>query len=227
MAKGKIKVGGLSIKDIMNIPMGELSTYSLTDIKNLTSRLVSAGNKRARRFIAKYGANSIKLKSYTSKGKFSVKGIKTTKEALEEFERVSEFLSRKTSSIKGMKQFQKQIESPAKYYSEKYQDKKPYKSFDDEEFEVSEGNVWQTLDDMIDSNRDLFEKQTVYELHDVVKDYMEEKEVESSKDLNNEDKKRLRDIVDDYIQNNGNIDLTSFVGNANGKRKSTGFKFSK
>lgn len=211
MAKGKIQVGGLSIKDIMNIPMGELSTYSLTDIKNLTSRLVSAGNKRARRFIAKYGANSIKLKSYTSKGKFSVKGITTKKGALEEFERVSEFLSRKTSSIRGMKEFQKQIESPAKYYSEKYQEK-PYKSFDDEEFEVSEGNVWQTLDDMIDSNRDLFEKKVVYELHDVVKDYMEEKEIESSKELNVEDKKALRDIVDDYIQNNGMVDK-KFSGN--------------
>ena len=41
MAKGKINVGGLSIKDIMNIPMGEISTYSLTDIKK---RLLKCNN---------------------------------------------------------------------------------------------------------------------------------------------------------------------------------------
>lgn len=216
MAKG-IKVGGLSIKDIMNIPLGDLSTYSLTDIKRLTTRLASAGNKRARRFIAKYGANSIKLKSYTSKGKFSVKGITTKKEAMEEYERVKEFLSRKTSTIRGMKTFQKQLEGASKYYSDKYLNEEPYKSFDYDEFVVSEGDVWQTLDDVIDNNRDLFEKQNVYELHDVVKDYMEEHNLEKSKDLSEEDTKALRDIVDDYIQNNGKIDSKSFEGNLNAK----------
>ena len=211
MAKGKIKVGGLSIKDIMNIPMGELSTYSLTDIKNLTSRLVSAGNKRARRFIAKYGANSIKLKSYTSKGKFSVKGIKTTKEALDEFERVSEFLSRKTSSIKGMKEFKKQLEGSSSYYFYNEGENEIIQIVD-EESSVEEGKVWQTLDDIINKNRDLFSKSGVYEVHNVVKDYMEDKGKTDTKEFSEEERKELKEIIDGYIQNNGRIDK-KFSGN--------------
>lgn len=211
MAKGKIKVGGLSIKDIMNIPKGEISTYSLTDIKNLTSRLVSAGNKRARRFIAKYGANSIKLKSYTSKGKFSVKGITTKKEALAEFGRVSEFLSRKTSSIKGMKEFQKQLEESSSYYFYNESDNELIQLVD-EESSVEEGKVWQTLDDIIDSNRDLFSKSGVYEAHNVVKDYMEDKGKTDTEEFSEEERKELKEIIDGYIQNNGRVDK-KFNGN--------------
>lgn len=211
MAKGKIQVGGLSIKDIMNIPMGELSTYSLTDIKNLTSRLVSAGNKRARRFIAKYGANSIKLKSYTSKGKFSVKGIKTTKEALSEFERVSEFLSRKTSSIKGLKAYKKRFEAVAQDYGveseiveylqpkdEEYDIDK--ETIEYEDYELQEGEVWQTLDDLIEENKSLLEDNIRYNAHDIVKDYMSNKRKSKTKDFNEEQKQELRDILDKYIQ---------------------------
>ena len=211
MAKGKIKVGGLSIKDIMNIPKGEISTYSLTDIKNLTSRLVSAGNKRARRFIAKYGANSIKLKSYTSKGKFSVKGITTKKEALAEFGRVSEFLSRKTSSIKGMKEFQKQLEESSSYYFYNESDNELIQLVD-EESSVEEGKVWQTLDDIIDSNRDLFSKSGVYEAHNVVKDYMEDKGKTDTEKFSEEERKELKEIIDEYIQKNGRVDK-KFNGN--------------
>lgn len=211
MAKGKIKVGGLSIKDIMNIPKGEISTYSLTDIKNLTSRLVSAGNKRARRFIAKYGANSIKLKSYTSKGKFSVKGITTKKEALAEFGRVSEFLSRKTSSIKGMKEFQKQLEESSSYYFYNESDNELIQLVD-EESSVEEGKVWQTLDDIIDSNRDLFSKSGVYEAHNVVKDYMEDKGKTDTEEFSEEERKELKEIIDGYIQKNGRVDK-KFNGN--------------
>ena len=211
MAKGKIKVGGLSIKDIMNIPRGEISTYSLTDIKNLTSRLVSAGNKRARRFIAKYGANSIKLKSYTSKGKFSVKGITTKKEALAEFGRVSEFLSRKTSSIKGMKEFQKQLEESSSYYFYNESDNELIQLVD-EESSVEEGKVWQTLDDIIDKNRDLFSKSGVYEAHNVVKDYMEDKGKTDTEKFSEEERKELKEIIDEYIQKNGRVDK-KFNGN--------------
>lgn len=217
MAKSKIKVGGLTIKDIMNIPQGELSTYSLTDIKNLTSRLVSAGNKRARRFIAKYGVDSIKLKSYTKKGKFSVKGLNTKEDVIEEFGRVSEFLSRKTSSIKGYKAYQKQMNEVAKNYGDIQDliDNLPYKSFDYEdidEIEVSEGNVWQTLDDVLEGNRSAFDKNIVYEIHDVVKDYMETKGKESSKDFEEENQKEIREIIDNYIQGNLNSGNT-FNGN--------------
>ena len=221
-------VTGKSIRDIMNIAEGDFLSFSEKEQKLVTSRLVSAGNKRARRFV-KITGQPINLKSYTSGGKFSVKG-KTKKggELYKEFKRVKEFLSRKTSSAKGYKEFIKKMKEPPKYVGGRKEEVgrteegieydpetgeiiEPYRSEDFEPFELESGDVWQATDDALEGSRYDFEKGVVYEIHDEVLDYMSEKRVKKYKDLTREQKDELKKIIDSYIQGSGNN--ATFSGN--------------
>ena len=253
-------VTGKSIRDIMNIAEGDFLSFSEKEQKLVTSRLVSAGNKRARRFI-KITGQPINLKSYTSHGKFSVKG-KTKKggELYKEFKRVKEFLSRKTSSVRGYKAFIKKMsETPTYVGSRKEEIERPkgkYKDYDydletgeiivpyrsqegvpnyvggrkgefgdpkvrivyDPEtgeiidtFTLESGDVWQATDDALEGSRYDFEKSVVYEIHDVVLDYMSEKRAKKYKDLTRVEKDELKKIIDSYIQGSGKN--ATFSGN--------------
>ena len=221
-------VTGKSIRDIMNIAEGDFLSFTEKEQKLVTSRLVSAANKRARRFVKATGQD-INLKSYTSGGKFSVKG-KTKKggELYKEFKRVKEFLSRKTSSARGYKEFIKKMKEPPKYVGGRKEEAgvteegieydtetgeiiEPYRSEEFEPFELESGDVWQATDDALEGSRYDFEKGVVYEIHDEVLDYMSEKRVKKYKDLSREEKDELKKIIDSYIQGSGNN--ATFSGN--------------
>ena len=222
-------VTGKSIRDIMNIAEGDFLSFTEKEQKLVTSRLVSAGNKRARRFV-KITGQSINLKSYTSGGKFSVKG-KTKKggELYKEFKRVKEFLSRKTSSAKGYKEFIKKMKEPPKYVGGRKDEVgrteegieydpetgeiiTPYRSEEDfEPFELESGDVWQATEDALEGSRYDFEKGVVYEIHDEVLDFMSEKKAKKYKDLSREEKDELKKIIDSYIQGSGKN--ATFSGN--------------
>lgn len=213
-------VTGKSIRDIMNIAEGDFLSFTEKEQKLVTSRLVSAGNKRARRFV-KITGQPINLKSYTSGGKFSVKG-KTKKggELYKEFKRVKEFLSRKTSSAKGYKEFIKKMKEPPKYVGgRKDEVGRPKEGIEYdpetgeiiEPFDLESGDVWQATEDTLEGSRYDFEKGVVYEVHDEVMDYMSEKRVKKYKDLSREEKDELKKIIDSYIQGSGNN--ATFSGN--------------
>ena len=221
-------VTGKSIRDIMNIAEGDFLSFTEKEQKLVTSRLVSAGNKRARRFV-KITGQPINLKSYTSGGKFSVKG-KTKKggELYKEFKRVKEFLSRKTSSAKGYKEFIKKMKEPPKYVGgrkgevgrteegieydpETGEIIEPYRSEEFEPFDLESGDVWQATEDALEGSRYDFEKGIVYEIHDEVLDYMSKKRAKKYKDLSREEKDELKKIIDSYIQGSGKN--ATFSGN--------------
>lgn len=224
-------VTGKSIRDIMNIAEGDFLSFTEKEQKLVTSRLVSAGNKRARRFV-KITGQPINLKSYTSGGKFSVKG-KTKKggELYKEFKRVKEFLSRKTSSAKGYKAFIKKMSGAPTYAGSRKDTQKPkdvekpkveydpetgeiiepYRSEDFEPFDLESGDVWQATEDALEGSRYDFEKGIVYEIHDEVLDFMSEKRAKKYKDLSREEKDELKKIIDSYIQGSGNN--ATFSGN--------------
>ena len=212
----------------MNIAEGDFLSFSEKEQKLVTSRLVSAGNKRARRFV-KITGQPINLKSYTSGGKFSVKG-KTKKggELYKEFKRVKEFLSRKTSSAKGYKEFIKKMKEPPKYLGGRKDEVgrteegieydpetgeiiEPYRSEDFEPFDLESGNVWQAAEDALEGSRYDFEKGVVYEIHDEVLDFMSEKRAKKYKDLTRDEKDELKKIIDSYIQGSGKN--ATFSGN--------------
>ena len=115
MKKNPLKIKGLSFEDIMDFEIEDLEELNRSELSKLTSRLVSVANKRIKSLQA-HGVD-INLKSYILGGKFSVKG-KNKKQLLREFSRASEFLSRKTSTWKGYKEYMEKIEDLTSNLSE-------------------------------------------------------------------------------------------------------------
>lgn len=104
--KQKSIVSGLSINDIMSMDIRDFNKMSESDLRKVTGRLVSAGNKRMRR-MESAGIESPSLrKAEKSGGAFTVKD-KNINQLRSEFMRAKSFLQSPTSSIKGYKETQK------------------------------------------------------------------------------------------------------------------------
>ena len=106
-----MEIKGLSIKDIQDMTWKELNKLSLDELKQLSSRLNSAANKRLRRMEQtgedRYSpAYSSIMKSG---GNFSVKGKETKTDIKNEIQRASGFLSAKTGKISGVRKHRKKI----------------------------------------------------------------------------------------------------------------------
>lgn len=106
-------VTGLSIKDIMDIDLDKFNKLSERELKQITSRLVSAANKRIRSF-EKKDISSPAVRSLGVNNRFSVKltGVDKTQRVntiKHEFARARRFLIAKTSTLKGYKQYQKDV----------------------------------------------------------------------------------------------------------------------
>ena len=109
-----IDVTGLSIDDIMDIDIDTFNKLGERDLRAITSRLVSASNKRIRA-MEKRGINSPAVRSLGSDGTFSTKlpsGVSTSQRVNKlrsEFARARNFLQMKTSTIKGFRSYEKQV----------------------------------------------------------------------------------------------------------------------
>lgn len=103
-------VDGLSINDIMNIDLDTFNKLNERDLRIITSRLVSAGNKRIRS-LEKHGIESPALQSLGTDRRFSVRLPKGTdvhqvvNKLRSEFASARDFLSMKTSTIRGYKSY--------------------------------------------------------------------------------------------------------------------------
>ena len=110
-------VKGKTVKQILDMPYYDLKKLTDSEFKVLVGRLVSAGNKRLRRYQAKKGelpnAGSIRKTTQTESGqtttqqdyekrKFSTVGKDRT-ELFEEFKRAKNFMKAQTSSLAGEK----------------------------------------------------------------------------------------------------------------------------
>lgn len=115
----KNNVAGLSISTIASMPTDYILTLNRQELSRLVSRLASAGNKRLKRLetegLAKLSPAVYQSKKI-SKGrtrkskikKFSTKG-KTLNELRSEYVRAVNFLNTKTSTVKGTKQYLKNV----------------------------------------------------------------------------------------------------------------------
>ena len=105
-----MNVKGLKITDILNIDLDAFNKLTESELRALTSRLVSAGNKRIRR-LQKHDINSPAIQSLGKEKKFSTKLDKGTSKQQRvnklraEFSRVRSFLNSETSTISGYKKF--------------------------------------------------------------------------------------------------------------------------
>lgn len=110
--KSKINVNGLSINDILNMDWEDVSKLSRSELAKITSRLVSASNKRVKRLEQSNLGESPALRGLKAREngqtRLSVKG-KTHGQIEHTFITAKNFLSMKSSSISGYKKTIKNI----------------------------------------------------------------------------------------------------------------------
>ena len=111
-----MNVKGLSIQNIMEMSWDEINQLSTKDLKSVTSRLVSASNKRIKRLAStKTGKSSFAYQTVEERGrKFSVRG-KDTNALRQEFKLSKNFLNMKTSTVKGWKKYRANVEERTGY----------------------------------------------------------------------------------------------------------------
>ncbi len=105
-----MNVKGLKLSDILNMDWSDLNAFTAKELKQLTSRLVSAANKRVRNLKkSELGTSSPAYQTVAKRGRlFSVKG-KNVNQVRNEFKLVSNFLKMKTSTVSGWKSYQKDV----------------------------------------------------------------------------------------------------------------------
>ena len=106
-----MNIKGLKITDIMDMDWNDLNKLTPSEMKQVTSRLVSAANKRIRRLEkAPRGTSSFAYQKVEEQGrKFSVRG-KNNNQVKNEFKNVRAFLNYKTSTVKGWKEYREDME---------------------------------------------------------------------------------------------------------------------
>lgn len=105
-----MNVKGLKITDIMNIDLDTFNRLNESELRAVTSRLVSAGNKRIRRLQSKnINAPALqglgKEKTFSTKLSSEVSKQQRINKLRSEFARARTFLSSETSTIGGYKKF--------------------------------------------------------------------------------------------------------------------------
>lgn len=107
-----MKVKGLKITDILDIDLDTFNRLNEKELRSITSRLVSAGNKRIRR-LQSHDINSPAMQSLGNEKAFSTKLPKGTNRQQRinrlrsEFSRARSFLTSETSTIGGYRKFTK------------------------------------------------------------------------------------------------------------------------
>ena len=101
-------VSGLSIDDILNMDIVDFNRLLEKDLKLVVGRMVSAVNKRLRRFEKKGISTPATRALMKSGGVLSVKG-KNANQLRKEYARARNFLNMETSTQKGYKKVQEKI----------------------------------------------------------------------------------------------------------------------
>ena len=105
-----MNVKGLKISDILNIDLDTFNNLSESDLRKITSRLVSASNKRIRR-LKEHDINSPALRGMGDLESFSTKLDETispqqrVNQLRHMFSQMRSFLTSETSTIKGYKKY--------------------------------------------------------------------------------------------------------------------------
>lgn len=97
----------MGIKDILSMGLNEFNMLKESQLRSLTNKLVSAANKRVRRFQAA-GVKSPALSKVEQEGIFSTRN-KSFNELRQEFARTRRFLQSETGNLRGAKRVQNQV----------------------------------------------------------------------------------------------------------------------
>ena len=170
-------IKGKSIQQILDMPLNELESLTVPQLRTLVGRGVSAGNKRLRRFLARYkkipyaGKGAERNADY-EKVKFSAMGKDRT-ELMEEFKRIKSYLKAKTSSVTGYERVKRESRKALK---ERYGIVISKKDFDD---------FWEIYEKLKELKPELKERAFKYVVLDNIKIAMKEKRKElTSRQIN-------------------------------------------
>lgn len=97
----------MGIKDILSMGLNEFNKLKESQLRSLTNKLVSAANKRVRRFEAA-GEKSPALSKVEQEGIFSTRN-KSFNELRLEFARTRRFLQSETGNLRGARRVQNQV----------------------------------------------------------------------------------------------------------------------
>ena len=101
---------GMSVKDVLNMPVSKLSSYTPAEQREIVSRLASAANKRMRTLEKNNINNSALMRLNNSGGKISFK-VKSGDDITREFIRARDFLNNKFSKTSYWKKTVKNIKN--------------------------------------------------------------------------------------------------------------------
>lgn len=108
-------VTGRSVNDLINMDIDTFNKLSVSELRQVVSRLASAGNKRLKNF-EKSGEDSPSVRYIKrSGGKFSTRG-KDLNALRSEYSRARNFFQSSTSTLKGWKNVKKQTISKLEKY---------------------------------------------------------------------------------------------------------------
>lgn len=97
----------MGIKDILSMGLKEFNKLTSSDLRSLTTKLVSAANKRVKRFELS-GEKSPALSRVEQEGKFSIRG-KNFNEVRSEFARAKRFLESETGNLRGARRIRTRV----------------------------------------------------------------------------------------------------------------------
>jgi hypothetical protein len=101
---------GYSSKQLLDMSPTKIGNLGERELRSMVTRLSSAANKRVRS-LEKLPFESPALKEVGKEGgRFSGKG-KTQSQLISEYQRIKKFMEGETSTVKGARQFQKQVEA--------------------------------------------------------------------------------------------------------------------
>lgn len=109
----KSRITGISTKSLLRMTESKFGGYSLSEQKQLLSKLVSTANKRIRSF-ERVGMTSPALYGAGGVDRFSVKGLTSESATLKELTRLRTFLKNPMSSLKTFRKIESKTQESLK-----------------------------------------------------------------------------------------------------------------
>lgn len=175
-----IDVKGLSTNQILNMDVNEINSMNYRTIRALASRLVSSMNKRIRQ-LRRTTPDSLALHSLPENYQFSTKGLNRN-EIRSLVGQMQQFGQMKTSTVKGWKDYRKNIEAKLGGKLSDLPD---------------ESNFWEMFRNLKDSNHAIFQKMSSDEILKVTYDEY----IENPEDPMSSIQERLDDLYEIYEGN--------------------------
>ena len=194
-----MNVKGLSIQDIMSMDWNDLNKLSTKEMKQVTSRLISAANKRVRRLQKmELGTSSLAYQTVEERGRnFSVRG-KDVNQVRNEFKNVRNFLNMKTSTAKGWKEYQSKVR----------QNVKKTTGIDISKWDIeTQRKMWKVFRKFSEMNKGTFQKGDSDRIQKMLVEMIDNTETMSEDELLKSIDQKYTDLYEDEQSKNKNPDV--------------------